>query len=54
MQNDEESFFKNVQKLRKNLKKVNKKKTATSKSAEQDIFWIKKNKATDNEEVKEE
>ncbi len=54
MQNDDESFLKNVQKLRKNLKKVNKKKSSYVKSnttdPEQDIFWTKKHKGGDREE----
>ncbi len=55
MQNDDDSFMKNAQKLRKNLKKLNKKKSASYESAtEQDIFWSKKNKSQKIEDEKEE
>ena len=54
MQQDEESFLKNMQKLRKNVKKVNKKKSYAMNTPEQDIFWAKKNKSTDNDNENEE
>ena len=54
MQQDDESFSKNMHKLRKNVKKVNRKKSNAMNTPEQDIFWAKKNKNTVNDQEKQE
>jgi hypothetical protein len=54
MQQDDESFLKNMQNLRKNVKKINKKKSAAIDDTQQDIFWTKKNKTSVDDEDKEE